>query len=822
MAQVLEWVKGIGAVIKNSSTGVIAISTGLLLIVMVWAVVQVQAEYEYTKEIQGIIQENSAKVQVYEEYVRRNLQEADILTLLLKAEYEEHEGITPIIHAAMGGIHNSPVQQIAIADREGKIIASRVPRGYGVYVGDRENFSFHRGNTEGKLHITGLQISRTTGEWSFTVSRRLENKNGSFAGMVAVVINPRYFVEFYESFQLGSDSGMFLVGTHDGRVRAQSYFNSDERMFFPSDSQLMKEIQKRDTGFFKEEGSNRFVSYRVMPDFPLIVGGWLGEESQLVNYLQRKKVYYIWAFATTLFILLSFAALLLALYKQQQTRNKLYQSQQQYRQLVQDAECIIIRWNSRGRISFINEFGEAFFGYTSRELVGQPLTSLFTSPESAVRLQDSVVHKRFMGSPIRQVIEAYCKNGEKVWCQWTNHILRDEDDVIIGGVGVGMAVTARFKVEQALAESEGRLRAIIDSAMDCIFVKNREGRYLLVNSKMEEHLGVSQSELIYKTDEEIFGKKAAEAIGRKDARVFSGETLEMEDQVFRQGREYTFHTIIVPLYDLNGDIYGLCGVSRDITERKQAEEELKRTSQEKIDAIEKTSRYERLASVGTMVASVAHEVNQPLNALKVTVDGMLYWHQRGRQLKSEQVIENCQKISRYAERISKTVKHLRAFATYRPLEEMEPVDINQAVEGALELVGAQLAFRKIEVRKRLSCQLPAVLGDMGRMEELIINLLINAMQAMEPNELTEIKEIEIVTAKENGHVLLEIQDTGAGLPEDILEKVFEPFYTTKIQGMGLGLSIVKSIVEAHKGEIYAQNREGGGAVFRIRFPVGRS
>ena len=271
--------------------------------------------------------------------------------MLLKAEYEEYEGITPIIHAAMGGIHNSPVQQIAIADREGKIIASRVPRGYGVYVGDRENFSFHRGNTEGKLHITGLQISRTTGEWSFTVSRRLENKNGSFAGMVAVVINPRYFVEFYESFQLGSDSGMFLVGTHDGRVRAQSYFNSDERMFFPSDSQLMKEIQKRDTGFFKEEGSNRFVSYRVMPDFPLIVGGWLGEESQLVNYLQRKKVYYIWAFATTLFILLSFAALLLALYKQQQTRNKLYQSQQQYRQLVQDAECIIIRWNSRGRIS---------------------------------------------------------------------------------------------------------------------------------------------------------------------------------------------------------------------------------------------------------------------------------------------------------------------------------------------------------------------------------------------------------------------------------------------------------------------------------------
>lgn len=977
---------------KRSPIMVMAGGFGLILLVTIWFFTILQLNYEYEMGLENARRENEAKVRIYEEYVRRNLQEADALALFIKEEYEERGGVTPVVRNVIQRNINSPIKQVAIANGKGDLIASRVSVGNGMNIRDRENFLFHKENRGDGLFVSSLQLSPVMGEWFFALSRGIQRKDGSFDGMVSVVINPKNFTEFYDSFPQKT-GGMLLIGRTDGRVRAQSDFNGKDVLVFSKDSQLMKAAAVATMGTFQDIEEHRFISYRVMADYPLVIAGWIEESNALADYYQRKREYLYRTWLASLLVLFSFVSILLVLYKQQKTKKALLKSQAQYRQLVEDAECIILRWNSRGRITFINEFGEQFFGYTSRELIEQPLSSLFSSPDKALLKQDSLIHKRFMGSPVHNIIEVYRKDGEKVWCQWTNRILRDEDEVIIGGIGVGMDVTDRFKTEAALAESEKRLRAIIDNAKDCIFVKNVKRRHTLINTPLAKLLGVSQAEIHQYTDAQLFGEQAAAIVAKQEDRIFAGETLETEDAVIIRGKPYFFHTIKVPLRDVNGTVYGLCGVARDVTERKKAEEELKyreallrcvsecsrqllqvgdweeafleslryigevgkvktgrvwlsvhegtgpywyewinrereslasfhtseqekawflkaksivkglqkgkaveglltevaleevqllveagiksycllpivvegrwlatlgmedlqeeriwwetefeiakiaadvlgaalarkmaeeelkSATQEKFDAIAKTSMYERLASVGTMVASVAHEVNQPLNALKVTVDGMLYWQQRGKVVKSEQVMENCQKISRYAERISKIIKHLRAFAVYRPLEEKAAVEINQAVEGALDLVGAQLAFRGIQIRKRFSNQIPTILGDKGRLEEMIINLLVNAMQAMDGNEFTAVKEVCIFTGLEEGQVALEIWDNGTGLSEEILEKLFEPFFTTKTQGMGLGLSIVKSIVEAHKGTIFARNREQGGAFFKVLFPV---
>ncbi|SFG72084.1 His Kinase A (phospho-acceptor) domain-containing protein [Desulfotomaculum arcticum] len=235
----------------------------------------------------------------------------------------------------------------------------------------------------------------------------------------------------------------------------------------------------------------------------------------------------------------------------------------------------------------------------------------------------------------------------------------------------------------------------------------------------------------------------------------------------------------------------------------------------------KANRAERLASLGTLAAGVAHEINQPLNSLKMMADSLLYWYSIDGTLDLSEVVEELSKISSQAERIGEIINRMRGFVRSENNAQIDHCDLNEAVEDALTMFGCQLSSHGIKVRKTLFHPIPLIMADKKKLEEVVINLTVNAMQALDTTSKPN-KEVLIATYVED-NVILEISDNATGVDKNIAHKIFEPFFTTKEAGvgMGLGLSIAHSIVSSFEGRIYVKENHMGGATFRIKFPVAK-
>ncbi|MHB1419827.1 MAG: PAS domain-containing sensor histidine kinase [Bacillota bacterium] len=277
----------------------------------------------------------------------------------------------------------------------------------------------------------------------------------------------------------------------------------------------------------------------------------------------------------------------------------------------------------------------------------------------------------------------------------------------------------------------------------------------------------------------------------------------------KEGKVKNIHLTIGMLPDKIKSVASLL----DVTARKQAE-------RERLEANAQVARLEKLASLGTMAAGIAHEVAQPLNAIKVMVDGTLYWHKRGKEPQMPKVLENLNKISSQIGRIDDIIKRVQSFVRLQE-HPKDPCDLNNALENALRIIGRQLDAHGIEVHKNLSNELPTVWAIENRLEEVVINLLTNAMQSLETVS-RDTKEITCQTMLKD-RVILEISDNGPGVSEEIRGMIFEPLFTTKLDGnnMGLGLTIVSSIIASSGGKIEVFTNEQGGATFRVCFPPGQ-
>ena len=233
----------------------------------------------------------------------------------------------------------------------------------------------------------------------------------------------------------------------------------------------------------------------------------------------------------------------------------------------------------------------------------------------------------------------------------------------------------------------------------------------------------------------------------------------------------------------------------------------------------KIALMERMASLGTLSAGVAHEINQPLQALKVTLDGMIYWYEKGKGPTLENLIDKCRHVSSHADRISRIVKQLRDFVNRSQTSHNEPVDLNDICVHALGMVQERLRVHNIRLHENFSAEPLILWGDSGRLEEVILNVVINALQALDSVSQQE-KEIVITTGKTAQAIQMTICNNGPAIPNEIMAKIFDPFFSTRISSdnMGLGLAIVHSIVEAHQGTVRASNSPDG-VCFTFDFPI---
>ena len=251
------------------------------------------------------------------------------------------------------------------------------------------------------------------------------------------------------------------------------------------------------------------------------------------------------------------------------------------------------------------------------------------------------------------------------------------------------------------------------------------------------------------------------------------------------------------------------GILRDITDRIKAQE-----------AIRLADRASRLASLGTLTAGIAHEINQPLTALKVTIDSLLFWGKKDKEMMYKDLKENLTFVSDEAAKITDIIMHMRSLVKQDNLTSLEPVDINKVIKKSLKLINEQLQSHDISVQLKLQNNLPKVYAHATPMEQVITNLVINAMHSLDTVEKGD-KAIIINTKIKNENCIIEIFDNGPGIPEENLNNIFDPFFTTKVseEGMGLGLTIIQNFINSFGGTISAKNSDKGGAVFTVSIPA---
>ena len=323
----------------------------------------------------------------------------------------------------------------------------------------------------------------------------------------------------------------------------------------------------------------------------------------------------------------------------------------------------------------------------------------------------------------------------------------------------------------------------------------------------------------YQAPSELIGKDIAAFWPDTDSRAELRQKVSLQEHINdfplsirdRQGQTQEFSVNASIRRDSMGRMDGLVAVCRNVTEQRRIEREKK-------DLLTKAASIERISSLGIMVASVAHEISQPLQAGKLAVESVLYWQAQGKELSRKNQLDNIHRAADAFQRISRIVQHLRDFV--RPPEQGSAPSptVNQAVLSALDLMQTRLKDHAINVRLALQADMPVPGGNLSRLDEAVINVLHNALQALESTTNPD-RAIWISTLTVQNDLILKIENNGPPLDTAVAAKAFEPFFTTKARtdGMGLGLHIVRNITQLAGGNVEIANSDQG-VMVEFRFP----
>ncbi len=377
--------------------------------------------------------------------------------------------------------------------------------------------------------------------------------------------------------------------------------------------------------------------------------------------------------------------------------------------------------------------------------------------------------------------------------------------------------------QQKLIQSETHYRTLIETIPDLIWVKDPEGRYTYCNHGFELFFGASEAEIRGKTDYDFVDKEQADFFRYHDQNAIRQNVPCKNEETLTfaaNGYQGQFETLKTPLRDADGNLLGVLGIGRDITERLKAERE-KELLQEKL------AHSQKMDAIGQLAGGIAHDFNNMLSGIKGAAELL------------EFVIQDNPKAEKYLEIIHSTtdrtaslIKKLLAFGR-KGKQISSPVNLHSVLRDTLSILKSSID-RRITIETRLNASLKRVTGDPSQMQNSFLNLFINARDAMPDGGVllvtTENIELDASSAIEHGglrpgqYILLSIQDSGSGIPEEIQPHIFEPFFTTKDtgKGTGLGLAAVYGTIKDHHGDISVKSTPGLGTIFSIFLPVAPS
>ena len=370
------------------------------------------------------------------------------------------------------------------------------------------------------------------------------------------------------------------------------------------------------------------------------------------------------------------------------------------------------------------------------------------------------------------------------------------------------------RAEEALRKSEQRLQDILDNTTAVVFVKDLELRYILVNREYERRHQVRREQIRGKTDFDILPYHVAETVRANDRHVIeAGAPIQFEEVVPMAEGERQYIVVKFLLRDQANEPYAICGIATDITELKQAQEDLRSKEAE-------LAHVTRVMTMGEITSSIAHEINQPLGTIVNYGNACLRLLRTGSADLAE-MASVLSEIVNNANRASTIIARIRALSK-KALPEVAVLKVEDLVAEILPLIRNELTRRRVVLKTALSGDLPPVLGDRIQLQQVLLNLVMNSVEAMrqvpeDRRQLSVEAQSHISEGKE--FVLVTVTDSGIGLKAEDLQKLFQAFYTTKAEGMGMGLAICRSIVGAHGGRLWAKPNAELGATFQFLLPA---
>lgn len=398
-------------------------------------------------------------------------------------------------------------------------------------------------------------------------------------------------------------------------------------------------------------------------------------------------------------------------------------------------------------------------------------------------------------------------NTDGTRAHWIVHTtpVFDETGQVVAAMEMSVDITARKELEERLRRSEMKYHAIFNHIPNAVFVLHAETLDIMdCNTTAEAVYGWSHNELTGRSFLDLF---AAEERERYASQLRAFTVLNRARHYTREGKSFFVDIMLSPAEYLDKQVYLL--TTSDITQRLEAEQ--------------KVIQAGKMATLGEMATGVAHELNQPLTVIKTASSFLLRKVQREEPIAPNILATMAREIDSHVDRASRIIEHMREFGRKAELA-LERVDLNAVLRNACEFFSRQLAVRGIEMVWQLNEPLPPVMAVANRLEQVFINLLINARDAIEDRNETDPHAPRTITLRsgtEGNDVFVEIIDSGTGIPRPVLARIFEPFFTTKKvgKGTGLGLSISYGLVKDFGGAIHASNAEGGGARFQVRLPA---
>lgn len=468
--------------------------------------------------------------------------------------------------------------------------------------------------------------------------------------------------------------------------------------------------------------------------------------------------------------------------------------------------CMLLIEPDTGKICDANKAAIDFYGYSHEVLTSLNISDINVLSEEEI--------KRRMGLAVGMECKAFqfihrLANGEERFVEVYSGPVQVRGKQML--YSIVHDVTDRIQAGAKLSMSEERLRAVFESARDLIYIKDAHRRYAAINPVMERMFG----DIKNKTDKEVFGQIDGSNIIESDVQALAGKSVEIEIRLPVQGVLRAFHTIKTPLYDQEGHIVGLCGIARDVTERK-IKDEAHRQALAEAEAANKAKDQ--------FLSNMSHELRTPLNG----VFGMLQLLARsGMAVEQQNYVDMAMLSSRNLLRI---INDILDFSTLKsgemPLLEQE-FDLRAIIQAVSDSFSSEIRTKGLHLEMELDADIPSLLvGDESKLHQVLSNLVGNAVKYTDQGGVTI--RVDALSGPGQGRYLIEITDTGIGIPENKLDYVFEAFAqvddsdTRKYQGTGLGLGIVRHLIQLMNGSISVTSQEGEGTSIFISLPLGNA